>query len=358
MGKNQNIRIKDIAKMAGVSVGTVDRVLHDRGNVSPKAEKKVRAILKKTNYSPNPIAQSLGAKKQYRIAVLLPNPEQDEYWELSNTGVLQAQEEWESYNIDITSHTFDLDNPESFSDMSQKLLGMKPHAVLTAPIFLEESIAFFEMLNDTNIPYILVNTENNPKIKKYNPLCIIGQNHHQSGRVAAELIHVSLQQPGTLAVMHVHENIENSIHLREKEQGFRDYYSEFSSDEFKIQTFSFLDEEESFESQIGDCIARHNLNGIFVPTSSGTYLTAKALEKYKKPQTKLVGYDLLEENIHYLENGTINFLINQDPNHQAHQGLSYLVNHLLLKIEVPTDSMLPLEIITRQSYTSFLNNYS
>ncbi|MDA0937087.1 MAG: LacI family DNA-binding transcriptional regulator, partial [Bacteroidetes bacterium] len=37
--------IKDIAKEANVSAGTVDRVLHDRGGVSPKTEAKIRKIL-------------------------------------------------------------------------------------------------------------------------------------------------------------------------------------------------------------------------------------------------------------------------------------------------------------------------
>ncbi|MCW9707911.1 LacI family DNA-binding transcriptional regulator [Fodinibius salsisoli] len=358
MGKNQNIRIKDIARMAGVSVGTVDRVIHDRGNVSSESERKVKAILKKTNYSPNPIAQSLGAKKEYQISVMLPNPEQDEYWELSNKGVLQAQREWKSYNIDININNFDLERSESFSENIQKLLETKPHAVLTAPIFFDESITFFEKLDEVDIPYILVNTELNPQIKKYNPLCIIGQNHHQSGRVAAELIHISLHEPGQLAVMHIHENVENSIHLKEKEEGFRNYFAEFGNDDFEISTFSFLDEKRSFEEQIGECIAQQDLKGIFVPTSSGTYLTARALGKHHKQQTKLVGYDLLEENIHFLKAGTIDFLINQDPRHQALQGLRYLVNHLLLKIPPPTDDLLPLDIITRQNYTSFLNNHS
>ena len=44
----EKIRIKDIAERAGVSVGTVDRVLHERPNVSPaareKVEKAVRAV--------------------------------------------------------------------------------------------------------------------------------------------------------------------------------------------------------------------------------------------------------------------------------------------------------------------------
>ena len=49
----ERIRIKDIAERAGVSVGTVDRVLHDRPNVSKPAREKVEQALKEMNYQPN-----------------------------------------------------------------------------------------------------------------------------------------------------------------------------------------------------------------------------------------------------------------------------------------------------------------
>ena len=54
-----NIRIVDIAKMAGVSVGTVDRVIHNRGRVSEENRKKVQAILEMVHYQPNLMARSL-----------------------------------------------------------------------------------------------------------------------------------------------------------------------------------------------------------------------------------------------------------------------------------------------------------
>jgi len=58
----KNIRIKDIAQLAGVSVGTVDRVLHNRGRVSEEALKKVLSVLDQIEYKPNLIARTLGRK--------------------------------------------------------------------------------------------------------------------------------------------------------------------------------------------------------------------------------------------------------------------------------------------------------
>ena len=50
--EDQNYTIKDIARMAGVSAGTVDRVLHNRGDVSEKSKEKVQKVLDEINISP------------------------------------------------------------------------------------------------------------------------------------------------------------------------------------------------------------------------------------------------------------------------------------------------------------------
>ena len=63
----KNVRIKDIAQLSGVSVGTVDRVLHNRGRVSEEALKKVLTVLDQIEYKPNVIARTLGSNKTYTI---------------------------------------------------------------------------------------------------------------------------------------------------------------------------------------------------------------------------------------------------------------------------------------------------
>ena len=64
--------IKEIAELAGVSRGTVDRVLNHRGLVNPNTEKKVLEIAELLNYQPNKAGIALAAqKKKYVIGVLL-----------------------------------------------------------------------------------------------------------------------------------------------------------------------------------------------------------------------------------------------------------------------------------------------
>ena len=70
--EDQNYTIKDIARMAGVSAGTVDRVLHNRGDVSPKSKAKVQKVLDEIHYQPNVFAIGLAAKKKYSFLCLIP----------------------------------------------------------------------------------------------------------------------------------------------------------------------------------------------------------------------------------------------------------------------------------------------
>ena len=92
-----NIRIVDIAKMAGVSVGTVDRVIHNRGRVSEENRKKVQTILEMVHYQPNLMARSLASKKQYHFVAITPSFTHGEYWEAISDGIDKAASEMESY---------------------------------------------------------------------------------------------------------------------------------------------------------------------------------------------------------------------------------------------------------------------
>jgi hypothetical protein len=74
------ITIRDIAEKAGVSVGTVDRVLHNRPNVSPKALVKVQKAIEEMNYEPNMYASALAHNKEYNFYCLMPKHESEAYW--------------------------------------------------------------------------------------------------------------------------------------------------------------------------------------------------------------------------------------------------------------------------------------
>lgn len=68
-----SVTIKDVAKMAGVSISTVSRVINNSKPVSNDIRDRVLEVIKSTNYVPNPVARSLVLKKSNFIGVIVPN---------------------------------------------------------------------------------------------------------------------------------------------------------------------------------------------------------------------------------------------------------------------------------------------
>ena len=97
----EKIRIKDIAERAGVSVGTVDRVLHDRPNVSKPARDKVEKALKEMNYQPNVYASALAYNKSYTFYLLIPKHESEAYWEEIEEGAKKCEDTRRDFHIDV-----------------------------------------------------------------------------------------------------------------------------------------------------------------------------------------------------------------------------------------------------------------
>ena len=75
----KQIKIKDIARMAGVSAGTVDRILHNRGNVSASSRAAVEKVLAEVDYKYNIHASAISRRKEYKIDIVIPTALGGEY---------------------------------------------------------------------------------------------------------------------------------------------------------------------------------------------------------------------------------------------------------------------------------------
>jgi len=349
----KQIRIRDIAKMAKVSVGTVDRVIHKRGEVAEESYKRVKAILEKTGYKPNLIARTLVSGKRLNIAVLLPDPKQDEYWEQSIEGIEQAEHEWAQYPVELKRYHFDLYKKASFSAALKKVLKSEPNGILSAPIFTKEATEFFKACQEREIPFVLVNNN----LPQSSPLSFIGQDLYQSGMLGAELLHQGEKAEGIYAILHIYDDIEASKFLNEKERGFKDYFKEQGGNGYKVVSLDLnYTHIPTLESELKDLLVKKGLKGILVTTSTGAKVVSKLLQKSGKKNVRLVAYDLIKDNVSYLQAGIIDFLINQNSKRQAFVGIKQLTNHLLFRRAVVPNYLFPLEIITAKNLQSYLDS--
>ena len=155
---NKNYRIKDIAELSGVSTGTVDRILHERGKVSEDARKKVEKVLKEIDYQPNLIARSLALKKKYHFIALIPSFHEGEYWAKLSQGIEKAERELFSYNIDVEQIYFDQYDSNSFDELIPKIETADCQGVIIATLFKQSVLTLTQRLDLKGIPYILIDS--------------------------------------------------------------------------------------------------------------------------------------------------------------------------------------------------------
>jgi LacI family transcriptional regulator len=353
MVKNKIVRIKDIAEKAQVSKGTVDRVLHNRGRVAEEVRQKILDIIQEMNYEPNLIARTLKSNRIYNLVALIPDPLIDPYWEAPQAGILKAEKELKQYGIAVHQFIFNPYNIDSFLKKATEATQSEPDGIILAPVFYREVLPYFAQWHHKKIPYVLFNTQ----IPDSAPLSYIGQDSYQSGFLAGKIIHFGLPNPCTVLVVHVNEDIPNSAHLMEKEKGFREYFLKNNLENQYRVIRQELGNPDSilFADQMVKLRREHpDLQGIFV-TNSKAYEIAFYLEKHRLTNIKLVGYDLLPKNIQYLEDGVINFLINQNPKGQGYYGIYQLTDFLVFKKEVAAIKHLPLDLITKENLNYYID---
>ncbi|MEJ7677168.1 MAG: substrate-binding domain-containing protein [Segetibacter sp.] len=349
---NNTVRIKDIAKKAGVSAGTVDRVIHNRGRVSKKVKEDVLKILNEMNYEPNLMARALGSRKVYNLAALIPDPSSDSFWNAPKSGIEKAEKDLKQYGIVVKQYIFNPYDAGSFIEKANAISENNADGIILSPIFYRESLLFFEKWKNQNIPFVLFNTQ----IAEYDPLSYIGQDSLQSGYLAGKLIHYGQPDPCSVLIAHIDEEISNAAHLITKEQGFRNYFSENKLEEkyniLRIELNRCT--KTTFSKKLDEIISSApDLASIFVTTSKAHDIV-DYLEEKKIKNIKIIGYDLISENIQYLNNGAISFLINQNPKGQGYWGINHLADYLVFKKKVPAIKYLPLDIVTKENLNYYI----
>lgn len=342
-----NPGIKEIARLAGVSIGTVDRALHNRGRVAPGTKRKVDDIARQINYKPNLIARSLVRKSRITVAILVPDPLQDEYWQQAYEGIISALSRFEQQGLFFEIYFYAIDRKESFSASARKIISSKPDGLIMAPNFLNEGRWLYEKCRELSLPVIMFDTI----IPETNPLCFIGTDSYHSGRVAAELLTMTAARAGRFAILHFDEELLNSPHMLEKERGFLSFIeSECPKRECIVVVLN--NKKHRYREQLRKLFAGKRISGIFVSTSKA-YRVGSCLSCMKMKNPVLVGYDLTSGNEALLADGTIRFLINQNPRRQAEVCLDTFCDYLVYREAVKPRRLFPIEIITRTNLSSY-----
>lgn len=144
------VTIKDVAKLANVSISTVSRVINDSKPVSEEVKKRVLEVIKETGYTPNPVARSLVMKKSRLIGVIVPNIGSFYTGELLNA----MEEIAKTYEYEII-----LCNSYSEVDQEIKFMNLLKTKQVEAIVFITYKIReeHKEFFNNNKIPVVLIN---------------------------------------------------------------------------------------------------------------------------------------------------------------------------------------------------------
>lgn len=346
------VTIKEIAKRAGVSVGTVDRAIHNRGRVSKVTARKIQKIITELDYKPNILARSLSRIRTFHFGVLMPEiSPHNHYWELAIQGIEKAHQELLLHKIHVNFFYYAGYSEVSFINACKRVLDAELDGLLMVPIIYKAFDDQFVRQIPRHLPYVFFNST----IPAAKNISYIGQDSYQSGMVAGNLMLMTMQRPGSLVVLTM---LHDDYHISKRQQGFEDFVRSNSNIPVKVYGAQRTEDRETFQ-QILEQIFRENndVRAIYVTTAL-TYHVANYLQNHDNGlKIKVVGHDLTNENIKYLKEGQIHFLIGQRPELQGYLGIYALYRHVVNQEIVKSSIMMPLDIITQTNIDYYQCQY-
>ena len=313
--------------------------------MAESTKKRVLAIVEELDYKPNILASTLASKKTVKFATLMPKPPSPEgYWNKPFIGIKRRITELSQFGVKIEPFTFNQFNSKSFVNEAEKILELKPDGIVLAPFFKKESLKFIDQLNEKKIPFVFIDSE----IKNAGQLSYIGQDSYQSGQVSGKLLNLMLPK-GNILVIHFAKEMDNQNHLVQRERGFYDWFNNNNKSSNKLFTIENQGiDDANWMSKIADKISTNNIKGVFV-TNSKVFLACRVIEKFNLKNIKVIGHDLLKENIKYLKKDQVQFLISQSPETQGYNAINKLFKSVIEKKEIAKESYTSIDIITKEN---------
>jgi LacI family transcriptional regulator len=335
--------IKEIAKRANVSIGTVDRVLHNRGNVSKATEEKIKRIIEELDYRPNIFAKNLRMSKTFTFGVLTPEPSQDSmYWSLPLNGIAKAQSELSSQRVAVKYFYYNKYSEGSCRRANQEAIASDLDGLLIAPVVSEVCRDLVRRIPDS-VPYVYFDSF----IPDTGYVSYIGQDSFQSGVLSGKLMDLVMRDPGSVAVIKM---LPEDYHINARIEGFLDYCRRCRHLKTRVYEMRGNGDpgarDRLFHKMVSD---NSDLKGVFVSNAS-THLAAEFLKKRNQDHgIHVIGFDLIEANVKCLKEGTIDFLISQQSERQGYDALYTLYRYVVLNEPVERNVLMQLDIVTSEN---------
>ncbi len=266
--------IKDVAKKAGVGVGTVSRMLNDSGYVADDTRKKIEIAMRELNYTPNELARNLYHKRTGIIAVLVPNASHPFFSEFVNYA------EAELYKI---GYKMMLCNTEKANNAELEYLDMLNRHIVDGVITGVHSLNV-EEYKKIQKPIVALDRYLGDRIP------VVAVNHKKGGHLAAE----ALINSGCKKILHFIGTTVVGSPYHERHIEFENVMRENH-----IKTLSYELEWNRFDTEYYQRVIKEvfskdiDVDGIFAVDRMAIECMNEMIRKHRKvpEDVKLVAYD-------------------------------------------------------------------
>lgn len=314
--------IKEIAELAGVSRGTVDRVLNHRGFVNADTEKKVLEIAELLHYQPNKAGMALAAqKKKYVIGVLLFGEENPFFDEVMD-GLNAKLEELSIYGCTVLTRRTPFDLTAQLAAM-EELQENGIHGLILSPYNDRKIQLKIDELMAADIPCVTVNTD----IPHSRRIAYVGSDYYKCGRVAADLLSLMTHGDTKAGIITGSHNV---LCHEERISGFSDFIRDCHAPIEVLEVVENEDDDYKSYEAVSSLLKRHPDIGALYFTAAGVYGGCRAVINAALPHPPIViTFDAVPTTKKMLTDGIITATICQHPEAQGAQSLSMLVDYLL-----------------------------
>ncbi len=313
--------IKEIAALAGVSRGTVDRVLNHRGSVNPQTAEKIERIAKELDYKPNVAGLVLAAqKKRLKIGVILFSPENPFYIDVLQ-GVNDKAEELAGYNCTVLVKQISFDVEAQLNALDE-LIAEEVNGIALAPYNDDRIRRRINDLYHRGIPVVTLNTD----IENSKRIAYVGSHYHKSGATAAGLLQLMTHGQVNVGIITGSSNI---LCHTERIAGFRETLKPYGDNIHITDIIEVHDDEiESYEKTTKLLKEHPEINALYF-AAGGVYGGCRSVRALGlQDKMRIIAYDMVPTTKEQMRKGTIAAVICQQPKVQGSKPLSILFTYL------------------------------
>ena len=270
--------MKDIAKLANTSLGTVDRALNDKPGVSPKTRQRILELAESLHYTTNKHGKALVLKRRNTCLGCIVEPLSNPYFQDLKRGLEEAGKELE--DCGITTHILEMtgyDEDEQIACM-ERLREQNVSGIVMNAIRSERMISQIDRFVEQGIRIVTCNTDCEHSKRD----AFVGVDNEQMGRLAAELLAKLMGRSGSALVVTGFANI--SAHTL-RDAGFRRKIAESYHNISVVAGIESHENDAIAEQNTLKALAEHpDISGIFV-AGYGVLGVIAALEKQNKSES-------------------------------------------------------------------------